>query len=299
MKKYSISFPKHMAKYFFLGAFLLFGLSVTAQNDEVVTDTTEVIVGNKIITISIDTLTGKKDVQVKTRVANQVLEDEGYYGQDDDDDEDSSRVKPVDAGFIAVDLGANWLMSNNSFNLPPSESNFETEPLRSSQVALHFLPTHFNMAKGHVSLLTAITFDNIRYQFRNDVTFVPNQPQVTLVQDSVSFKKNKLNMWYGQIPLMLCFQTNPTVKKKNFHISLGGFAGLFLGANTKQKSDAYGKVIRKDDYNLEPLRYGLTARIGFGGLELYSNYTLSNVFRDGQGPTFNNINFGIALTGMM
>jgi hypothetical protein len=299
MKKHRL-FPIRMAKNLFLGAFMLLALAATAQNGEVVTDTTEVIVGNKVITITIDTLTGKKDVQVKTRVASHDIEDPGYYGQDDDDnDKDSARIKPVDAGFFKMDLGANWLLSNNSFSLPPSESNFETEPLRSTEVALHFLPTHFNMFKGHVGLVTAITFDNIRYQFRNDVTFVPNQPQVTLVQDSVSFKKNKLNMWYGQIPLLLCFQTNPSNHKKNFHISLGGFAGLFLGANTKQKSDAYGKVIRKDDYNLEPLRYGLTARIGFGNLELYSNYTLSNVFRDGQGPTFNNINFGIALTGMM
>jgi hypothetical protein len=292
-----------MSKYFFLALCLLFSLSAAAQSDrEVVSDTTEVIVGNKVITITIDTITGKKDVQVTTREANHHWEGEYDYGHgehEDEDGDDSAAVKPVQTDVLGIDLGANWLMSNNSFTIPNSESNYETEPLRSSHVALHLIPTHFNMAKGHISLVTAITFDNIRYQFRNNVTFTPNQPQVTLVQDSVSFKKNKLNIWYGQIPLLLSIQTNPTNPKRNFHISLGGFAGLFLGASTKQKSDERGKVILKDDFNLEPLRYGLTARIGYGNLELYSNYTLTNIFRDGQAPAFNNINFGIALTGMM
>jgi Outer membrane protein beta-barrel domain len=256
-------------------------------------DTTEVIVGNKVITITIDSITGKKDVQVTTRADGDGDED----GDDDDDDEKT--IRPVDVGVLNVDLGANWLMYNNSLNLPSTQSNFETIPLRSTNLALHVLPTHFNMFKGHVSFLTAITFDNNKYQFRNNVSMVPGQPSVTMLKDSVGFKKNKLNTWYAQIPLMLCFQTNPTNPKKNFHISLGGFAGLFLAANTKQKSEERGKVVLKDDFNLNPMRYGVTARIGYGNLELYSTYTLSPVFREGQGPSFNNINFGIALTGMM
>lgn len=269
------------------------GQAQTAQNTNVVTDTTEVIVGNKIITITVDTLTGKKDVQVSTRAVA------GSDGDEDGDDGDSVEIKPVQVGLLNVDLGANWLMYNNSFNLPNSQADFETIPLRSTNVALHVLPTHFNMLKGHISFLTAITFDNNKYQFRNDVSMLPGQTNVTMIQDSVGFKKNKLNTWYGQIPLMLCFQTNPTNPKRNFHISLGGFAGLFLAANTKQKSNERGKVIIKDDFNLNPMRYGVTARIGYGNLELYSTYTLSPMFREGHGPAFNNINFGIALTGMM
>lgn len=287
MKKYIAFSAINMSKFLLLSLLLLLAVGMKAQtNPDVVTDTTEVIVGKKVITITIDSASGKKDVQV-------------HNSASDGDEDDENEIKPVDTGFLGIDLGLNWLLYNNSFDLPSTESNFETEPLRSTQVALHFLPTHFNMAKGKVSILTALTFENLRYQFRNDVTLVPNQPNVTMFQDTVQFKKNKLNMWYGQIPLMLSFQTKPSEPGKSFHVSLGGFAGLFLGASTKQKSDERGKVILKDDYNLAPLRYGVTARIGYGKLELYSTYTLSNFFRDGQGPTFNNINFGIALTGMM
>lgn len=301
MKKYMNLTSALTLKSLILAVLLMAGFSASAQpGKQVVTDTTEVIVGNKVITITIDTLTGKKDVQVTTRDADpaQQWEPKGDDG-DKKDKDNEDEIKPVDTDFIALDLGFNWLMSGGSFNLPTSESDFETEPLRSTNVAVHFLPTHFNMAKGKVGLLTAITFDNNRYQFRNDVSFVPNQPNVTVFQDSVTFKKNKLNTWYAQVPLLLCFQTKPSKMKKNFHFGIGGFAGLFLGASTKQKSEERGKAIFRDDYNLNPLRYGLTARIGFGKLEFYSTYTLSPLFRDGQGPEFNNINFGIALTGMM
>jgi hypothetical protein len=283
-----------------LALLILAGLGLQAQSPQygdknVVTDTTEVIVGNKVITITIDTITGKKDVQVTSRP----VADQSWDEDDRKHDRDSSNVRPVDVGGIGIDLGANWLLYDNSFDLPTTQSAFETEPLRSTNLALHLLPTHFNMAKGHVSILTAITFDNNKYQFRNNVTMLPGQSSVTMRPDSISFKKNKLSTWYAQIPLMLSIQTNPSNPRKNFHVSLGGFAGLFLGASTKQKSDERGKVILKDDYNLNPLRYGVTARIGFSNLELYSTYTLTPMFREGQGPTFQNINFGIALTGMM
>ncbi len=298
MKTYISSLRISLLKLSLMALVALVGTRLQAQSSDAnnLSDTTEVIVGNKVITITIDSTTGKKDVQVNTR---QVADQDWGDAEDGDNDTDSNRVKPVEVNLLGLDLGANWLMINNGFNLPASLNNFEIEPLRSTNVALHLLPTHFNMFKGHVSLLTAITFDNNKYQFRNNYTMLPGQPTVTMVPDSVSLKKNKLNTWYGQIPLLLSFQTSPGNPKRNFHVAVGGFAGLLLGANTKQKSEERGKVILKDDFNLEPFRYGLTARIGFGNLELYSTYTLSPLFRGGQGPGFNNINFGIALTGMM
>lgn len=304
MKQHTVLFSQKMSKLPILGLMLLLCAGIQAQTNKTVADTTEVVVGNKVITITVDTLTGKKDVQVKTRDADSPDWESQYAenGDEDEDEEDNKKkksVKPVDTDVLGIDLGFNWLMYNSSFNLPTSQSDFEIEPLRSTQVGIHVLPTHFNMAKGHVGIVSAVTFENLRYQFRNSVSLVPNQPQVTMMQDSVSLKKNKLVAWYAQIPLLLSFQTNPSHKSRNFHVAVGGFGGLFLNAYTKQKSDERGKVIRKDDYNLNPIRYGVMARIGYGKLELYSTYTLSNLFHDGQGPAFNNINFGLALTGMM
>jgi hypothetical protein len=62
---------------------------------------------------------------------------------------------------------------------------------------------------------------------------------------------------------------------------------------TKQRSEAEGKVKIKDDFNLNPFRYGLTARIDFPWFDFYLNYNLSEMFEDGQGPATQTFSAGI------
>jgi hypothetical protein len=35
---------------------------------------------------------------------------------------------------------------------------------------------------------------------------------------------------------------------------------------------------------LSPFQYGLTARLGYNGVGVYVNYSLSSLFKDGEGP---------------
>ncbi|HEX2899221.1 MAG TPA: hypothetical protein VHS96_05805, partial [Bacteroidia bacterium] len=65
MKKYIAFSAINMSKFLLLSLLLLLAVGMKAQtNPDVVTDTTEVIVGKKVITITIDSASGKKDVQV-------------------------------------------------------------------------------------------------------------------------------------------------------------------------------------------------------------------------------------------
>lgn len=288
-----------------LVALLMAFASVAAAQapSKVVTDTTEVIVGNKLITITVDSASGKKDVQVRTLEKNNDAQastnDSGDNGNNDPNENkgEPKKIKKVDVQFFNMDLGTNFLFTGKDSAGVPLP--FEIDPLRSTHVGLHFFKTRFNMAKGHVALVTAIDLDNNRYQFRKNITLVPDRPNVTVVNDSIDFKKNKLIVWHAQIPLLLSFHTNPSHPKKDFHISLGGFAGLTIAANTKQKSSEAGKVKRDDDFNLNPFRYGLTARVGYRNLEIYSNYTLTPFFKDDYTNDITSVNFGLSLTGVM
>ena len=218
------------------------------------TDTTEVIVGKKVITITFDSFTGKKDAQV--RVLEDELGDQAFEDGNEDDDHDSGndsekKIKPVDVDVFNMDLGMNFMfLGKDSAGAPLP---YESQPLRSTHVGLHFLKTRINFFKGHVGLVTALDLDNNRYQFTNDITLLPNQNEPTVRYDSIKYRKNKLITWHAQIPLLLSFQTNPSHPKKNFHVAVGGFAGLLIGANTKQKSAENGKVKKADDFNLNPI----------------------------------------------
>jgi Outer membrane protein beta-barrel domain len=270
-----------------LASFLAFSLglgSLVAQPTS--TDTTEISIGRKVITITKDSL-DKRDVHVETVATG------------DDTTNKKKEIKRIDVDALNFDIGTNFMTAGQSFNLPSDYNDLEIIPLRSTHLAFHTFKTRVNIAKGHFGIVTAITFDNNRFQWRNNMSMLPNQDSVTFVPDSISFDKNKLVTWHAQIPLLLSFQTNPTEPKKNFHISVGGYAGLLIGSKLKQKSDQFGKVEQKDDFNLTSFRYGLTARVGFSNFEVYANYSLTPLFRDGEAPAVNPVNFGISITGIM
>ena len=57
-------------------------------------------------------------------------------------------------------------------------------------------------------------------------------------------------------------------------------------AFTKIKYEEYGDVKKlksKEDFNLNRIRYGLSARIGIGNFSLFGYYNLTPLFKDGKG----------------
>lgn len=304
-----------MKKSIILLALGIFALGAYAQpgskTKEVVSDTTEIIVGNKVISIISDSASGR-DIQVITRDKDEELsthknqewanrDREHEHGDDDHDGDDEDRKKKkrkVDVDFLALDLGMNFLTSDQSFNLPAEYDLYDTKPLGSTHLGFHFLKTRMSLIRHHVNLVTAITLDNNRYSFRNNLVLIPGGDSLNVYNDSVSYKKSKLITWHAQVPLLLNFQTAPHNEKKNFHLSVGGYAGLLLSAHTKRKSDS-DKVRTEDDYNLNRYRYGAMGRIGYRNLDLYVKYDLSEMFQEDRGPVLAPITFGISLSGAM
>lgn len=276
-------------------ALCLISFQAFAQtNNEAVSDTTEITVGKKTIRIiNSDDEKNKVIIDSDSDGKRVVVDEDGKVRK-----EHKHRKKSkVDTDFFALDFGLPFFTIENDFNLPSQYSQLEIQPVKSFNFGLNFLNTKFSLIKNHVNLMTALTFDINRYHWANDVSLVPNVDTLTMINDSVSFKKNFLGANYLQIPLMLGFETNPHNKKKNFHFAVGGYAGLLIGSFTKQKSEEKGKVRFSDDYNLNKIRYGVTGRIGFAGLDLYCNYNLNTLFREDQGPAIQPITFGIRLTG--
>jgi hypothetical protein len=270
-----------------------------AQPDKkVVSDTVEISVGNKTLSIITDSTNGgKKDVRWTRNEASD--DSDNDYDDDDDDDGGSKKVKSVDFDLLNIDLGAQFLTYDQRFDIPVEYNALDIKPMNSTSLSLHVAKTKFRMLKGHVNLITAVTFENNRFAFREPISFIPSQDSLTIVPDSGNIRKHKLIVWYAQIPLLLKFETNPSNKNKNFHFAVGGYAGLLLGAHTKKKFSNGDKLKVNDDFNLANFRYGAMARIGFRGIELYAKYDLSPLFRENQGPAIHPITFGISLTGSM
>lgn len=114
--------------------------------------------------------------------------------------------------------------------------------------------------------------------------------------EGVDYKKSKLSLTYLDFPVELRFKT-----KKKFRLAAGFTAGVNLDSHSKYKGDDLGgtndkvKIKRKDIKNLETWRYGVTGLIGYKWFNVIVFYSLTNVFKEDQGPEIYPISIGISL----
>jgi hypothetical protein len=96
---------------------------------------------------------------------------------------------------------------------------------------------------------------------------------------STDYRINKLSLNYITIPAELRIRS---ANKPTFRLSVGGRAGYLMNGHTKYiDDDTKIKVYRIK--NIDPLIYGVTARIGIGRVQIAGFYGLSEIFKKGKG----------------
>lgn len=283
-------------------------------------DTTEVLLGNRKIIIIKD---GEDThVTIKRKKGNKWVDDEGNEedaedeedahgyryeynteekivsndGENDIDEDEPHHPKFADVDWFGLDLGLNNYVTNGQLlKTPTNYENLGLDTWRSLNVTTHFLPTTIHLfGEGAVNLKTAISLDFNNMRFKDDFIIRPNANTLTLDSTAV-LKKNKLVATYVQLPLLLHFKTNPHNRKKSIDFSLGGFVGALIDGKTKRQDESEKVIKTHDTFNLNPLKYGVTARVDFRWIDFYVNYNLSNVFADAQGPKTQLVSAGINL----
>jgi hypothetical protein len=107
--------------------------------------------------------------------------------------------------------------------------------------------------------------------------------------------KSKINMTYLTVPLLLEFHI--PAGRDNIRISAGVIGGLKLWSNTKIKYRQAGdksKEKNKSDFNISPLRWGVTTRVGYRWIGIYANYYMTSLFKPTMGPELYPFAVGLA-----
>ncbi|MBN2728749.1 MAG: PorT family protein [Bacteroidales bacterium] len=103
-------------------------------------------------------------------------------------------------------------------------------------------------------------------------------------------KKNKLVLSYVDLPLEIRFRT----KRQNvFRLAVGGKFGYNINNHIKYEDD----YVKRKHYNVDyinPLRYGVTARVGYKMYNLYVYYGLSTLFETNKGTEMAPLSIGIS-----
>ncbi|MEO1450761.1 MAG: outer membrane beta-barrel protein [Bacteroidota bacterium] len=255
---------------------------------EIKRDTTEITWRNKRMIIISNGETRHIEISTQDDDSYTTAEKRSDWNPDTYDytPKETRRYKKNKVGFLGVDLGVANYMQNGVYGSEAAPAMLGVKDFRpASHVALHFLPTQIGLiGKGKVNLKTAFTVDWNHLHFTEDITLKEGQENLTIDSANVNFSQNKLVSRYAMVPLLLNFNTHPGDKKKNVSVSAGVYGGILWAARTKQVSDDNGKVKLKGDFNLNPIKYGLTARLDYRWFDIYVNYNLSSLFEEEQGP---------------
>lgn len=220
--------------------------------------------------------------------------------------------------WSGLDLGVNTLLGpDGSSDLDKDAEFIEIDQGRSRFFAINFMEQKIEFGSPNVGLLTGLGWEFVNYHLKNNVQLQYNADSVYGVAlDSPEFSKNKLRQIGFRVPVMIEFNTKraplPTVdelrakkgfsydRKRNFHLAVGVIGSWYYENMHKQKYRQEGSD-HKDryigDYQLMPVRAALSARVGYGGLNLFAEYALTPLFKDGKGPELTPLNVGLTLVG--
>jgi len=261
---------------------------------------TNVKIGNN----AIDIKDGGRGDTVKVRVGRRALViAEGKHGSDikfdhlDDQEYESwtGHAPHFRGHWAAVEMGVNSFAKVDYKGFTPNFMDLNQN--KSFEIAINFLRYSIGLQKDkrNIGLVTGLGLTYNDYRFSNAYSIEnDNGMVVPVVLDKTGLSKSKLSTSFLTVPLMLEFQIPVNGPNKRIYLSAGVIGGIKVGSHTKVKMDG-NKSKSHGDFNINPFRYGTTARIGYKGINLFGTYYYSAFFKDGRGPQMYPFTIGIGL----
>lgn len=137
----------------------------------------------------------------------------------------------------------------------------------------------------------------ISFQFnglkpKNNQYFVVENGETELQEFEFDLRKSKFRMDNLVFPIHFEFgpskfsETDKRIRysiRNQFRIGIGGYGGFNIGTRQKLKYTREGRNVKdklKGGYDTSSFVYGLSAYIGFDGVQLYAKYDLNPIFKD-------------------
>ncbi len=196
-----------------------------------------------------------------------------------------SKKKSFNGHLAGFQIGlTNLLLNSKDIGTPEAMPFLELNPEKSIGYQFN-LEKNIPLIDNRMGFVTGVGIEWNSFSLAKNIDLAINQ-EGKLIGNEVAttdraYEKNNLNMAYLTIPFI--FEVQPW-GKKSFHISAGITGGIRLWSKQKQTyytNDHKNKYKKKDAFNLNPFRYGATAKIGYNKLSLYANYNISDLFKKG------------------
>lgn len=208
--------------------------------------------------------------------------------------------KKLSTNYFVLDVGfADWVDNTNYatagnaiINRPGtvafSQADMRLKAGRSANINLWLFMQKLALVKNNVNLKYGFGVEWHNYNFRGSTSFkesglLPNGSGTTtntpfVFRDSISFSKNKLNLKYVSVPLLLNFASNKLNNKSRLSASVGVSAGYLIRQRNKQISTDRDKQKNQGDFDMQKFRLSYIGELGLGPVRLYGSYSPNSLF---------------------
>ncbi|MGD0756187.1 MAG: porin family protein [Bacteroidales bacterium] len=217
--------------------------------------------------------------------------------QEDNEHERRRRRTRFRGHWSGIEFGFNnYLSSNKSFSMPDNIDYMTLQSNKSSNFNINFTQLSLGLTR-HFGFVTGLglNWNNYRFDGNNNIQKGPDGI-IEELDPGLKLEKSKLATLFLTLPLMLEIQI--PVDNNRLHIAAGPIGALKLASHTKMVFEDGHTVKSWGDFSLNMLRYGATARVGYGNFQLFGTYYMTPLFQSGKGPAGNDLypfEIGLAL----
>ena len=155
-----------------------------------------------------------------------------------------------------------------------------------------YLMWDYPFGYGPFSVAIGAGFSTHDVHTNGAITYTIDGKYTTFEPLTVKYSTNKFSMNYMEIPVELRIRTRG---EKSFKMIVGGKIGYAYNVHTKY-ADEDGKIKVYRIKNIDPIRYGVTFRVGYNKFNLQGFYALSEIFKKGRGePGMIPFSFGVGM----
>ncbi len=231
----------------------------------------------------------------------EIESDEGYYSYSErHESRRYSTSRNFRGHWSGFEIGFNNYGYENSMSLPETISYMTLDENRSINFNLNFSQLDIGFTR-HFGIVTGlgVNWSNYRFDKGNSIIVGADGNISELIPGgSIPVKKSKFSILYLNVPAMLEVQI-PAGYRSHLNLAAGVIGSLKLNAWTKIVYEDGEKIRNNGNYNLNLLRGGVTARVGYQNFMIYGTYFLTPWFRELQGPGGYNLEpfeIGLAFT---
>lgn len=197
------------------------------------------------------------------------------------------KKKKVEKSHFLVDIGANSFMNaGGNLSLTGVDRPLRTENAFNRSVGWGFTFSRSeNLVAQKLRLQYGLGFEFNSYRLRENGILATNGDTVFFnAPMNANLTRNTLHVNWINVPVMLQFMSNPYRQSRSFNLSAGAEIGVRIGnMRSTQRydlgNDVFTEVNTSGPLNAMPFKASLVARAGYGDVDVFVRYGLTDLFR--------------------